>query len=480
MKTKIILLVLFCTYIFSFPDLFAQSDIESARTSVVKVKTQYSVKNKAGKIEKKAGTATGFCWQQSLHVVTALHAVAGVDEIKIIRNDGKTTTAKIISVLLEADLALWRLDADLGLKPLALADVNPNAGKSYTIWGFPHAVYKILDTEVRLSRSLEASPVLNDIIHGDDLKYQLEKQKYPSTNAKILKIGSTIQPGQSGAPLLTSDGKVIGVADGGLRGGAALLNWGMPAAYYVPKLHNSQDLIPRTVSLQSSLYSSSSTTIDEDATDEEVFMAIQQEAQANTVSMGGQSITKTWTASYNDIIGTMSEEDKADINAIMKAFDLDMRDTWYDIYEDFGTGATISIPYGEYFAVQNGWYYTCNADASICYYVLPFDAHTYQNAKDQAIALFNKTFPSNLWINDPESEDDFYEDDENYEASLTLDRNAADGSGFKLQYTVDIIGQDMLFAYIIYNSNNLQYDGFVKQFFHFSLAMEMRDFAFDY
>jgi hypothetical protein len=176
----------------------------------------------------------------------------------------------------------------------------------------------------------------------------------------------------------------------------------------------------------------------------------------------------------------MSEEDKADINAIMKAFDLDMQDTWYDIYEDFGTGATISIPYGEYFAVQNGWYYTCNADASICYYVLPFDAHTYQNAKDQAIALFNKTFPPNLWINDPESEDEFYVDDENYEASLTLDRNAADGSGFKLQYTVDIIGQDMLFAYIIYNSDNLQYDGFVKQFFHFSLAMEMRDFAFDY
>ncbi|KAF0203424.1 MAG: trypsin-like protein serine protease DegP-like [Bacteroidetes bacterium] len=479
MKTKIILLVLFCTYIFPFPDLFAQSDIESARTSVVKVKTQYSVKNKAGKIEKKAGTATGFCWQQSMHVVTALHSVAGVDEIKIIRNDGKTTTAKIISVLLEADLALLRLDADLGLKPLALADVSPNAGKSYTIWGFPHAVYKILDTEVRLSRSLEASPVLNDIIHGDDLKYQLEKQKYPSTNARILKIASPIQPGQSGAPLLTSDGKVIGVADGGLRGGTALLNWGMPAAYYVPKLHNSQDLIPRTVSLQSSLYSSS-TTIVEDATEEEVFMAIQQEAESNTVSMGEHSITKTWTASYNDIIGTMAEEDKAVINAIMTEFNLDMRDTWYDIYEDFGTGATISIPYGEYFAVQNGWYYTCNADASICYYVLPFDAQTYQNAKDQAVGLFDKYFPSNIWVADPESEDAFYEDDVNYEASLTFDRNAADGSGFKLQYTVDIIGKDMLFAYIIYNSNNLQYDGFVKQFFHFSLAMEMRDFAFDY
>lgn len=480
MKTKIILLVLFCTYIFPSSGLFAQSDMESARTSVVKVKTKYSVKNKAGKIEQKAGTATGFCWQQPLHVVTALHAVAGVNEIKIIKNDGKTTTAKIVSVLLEADLALLRLDSDLGLKPLALAEVSPNAGKSYTIWGFPHAVYKILDTEVRLSRSLEASPVLNDIIQGDELKYQIEKQKYPSANARILKIGSTIQPGQSGAPLFTSDGKVIGVADGGLRGGASLLNWGMPAAYYVPRLHNSQDIIPRTVSVQSSLYSSSSTTISEDASEEDVFLAIQQEAEANTVSMGENSITRTWTASYNEIIATMADEDKNELNAIMTEFRIDMRDTSYDIYEDFETGATISIPYGEYFAVQNGWYYTCNTDASICYYVLPFDAQTYQNAKDQAVGLFDKYFPSNIWVVDPESEDDFYEDDVNYEASLTFDRNAADGSGFKLQYTVDIIGKDMLFAYIIYNSDNLQYDDFVKQFFHFTLAMEMRDFAFDY
>lgn len=476
MKTKKILLLLIIACLL-FPAItIAQTDLESARTSVVKIKTKYSVKNKSGKLEQKAGSATGFCWNGSMYVVTALHAVAGVDEIKIFKNDGKSTTASVVKVLLEADLALLKLASEIGLKPLALAEVNPNAGKSYTIWGFPHAVYKIQDNEVRLSRSVEVSPVLNDIINGDDLKYQLEKQKYPSTNAKILKIGSTIQPGQSGAPLFTSDGKVVGVADGGLRGGAALLNWGMPANYYVPRLYTSGDLIPRTVSLQSVLYSSS-TTIPDDATDEEVTRIIIEEAEENTVSIGDKSITKSWTASFDEIMATMTAEDKTEIMAIVSEFGIDLSDTYYDIYEDYKTGATVSIPYGERFDVENDWFYTCNADASLCYYVLPFDAATYQNAKTQTYALFNNSFPADSWYFDEQTPDSVFEEDQYEEASYTLIRYSADGSGKEVEFTAEIYGSDLLVAFMIYNPNLLTDDTYLKQFFHFSIAMEMRDFA---
>jgi len=480
MKIRLILLSVISIYVLCLKGLYAQSDVESARTSVVKIKTKYSVKNKSGKVEPKAGTATGFWWQDPLYVVTALHAVAGVTEIKIYKNDGSYTTAKVVKALLEADLALLQLATDLGLKPLALAEVNANAGKSYTIWGFPHAVYKIQDNEVRLSRSVETSPILDDIINGDDLKYQLEKQKYPSTRAKILKIGSTIQPGQSGAPLFTSDGKVVGVADGGLRGGTALLNWGMPAHYYVPRLSTSQDLIPNTVSLQSSLYSSS-TLIPEDATDEEVKTIIEQEAEENTVYIGDQSITKTWTAGFEEITATMSEEDKADLMQAVQLLGIDMSDTWYDIYEDYNTGATISIPYGENFDVKDGWYYTCNADASLCYYVLPFDAATYQNAKTQTYSLFNNSFPAESWFYDATTPDEVVENDQYEEASYTLTRYLADGSGKVVEFVSEVYGAGLLVAFMIYDVNQLgNSSAYQKQYLHFSLAMEMRDFAYYY
>ncbi|MFH1119035.1 MAG: serine protease [Bacteroidota bacterium] len=476
MKAKFILFSLISVFLLYSYETVAQSDIESARTSVVKIKTKYSIKNKSGKVEPKAGTATGFCWQNPLYVVTALHAVAGVTEIIIYKNDGKYTTAKVVKALLEADLALLQLTADLGLKPLALAEVNANAGKRYTIWGFPHAVYKIQDNEVRLSRSVETSPILDDIINGDDLKYQLEKQKYPSTRAKILKIGSTIQPGQSGAPLFTSDGKVVGVADGGLRGGTALLNWGMPANYYVPRLYTSQDLIPGTVSMQSSLYSSS-TTIPENATDEEVTRIIIEEAKENTVTLGNKSITKSWTASFEEIMATMPEQDKADIEAMVSEFGINLSDTYYDIYEDYETGATVSIPYGANFDIKDGWFYTCNANASLCYYVLPFDAATYQNAKTQTYALFNNSFPADYWVYDPGTPDLVEEYDQYEEASYTLIRQSADGSGREVEFTAEIYGSDLLVAFMIYNPNLVVDSTYLKQFFHFSIAMEMRDFA---
>ncbi len=480
MKNRLFIFSLITVVILHSYDTIAQSDIESARASVVKIKTKYSVTNKSGKVEPKAGTATGFCWQDPLYVVTALHAVAGVTEIKIYKNDGSSTTAKVVKALLEADLALLKLASDLGLKPLALAEVNVNAGKSYTIWGFPHAVNKIQDNEVRLSRSVETSPILDDIINGDDLKYQLEKQKYPSTRAKILKIGSTIQPGQSGAPLFTSDGKVVGVADGGLRGGTALLNWGMPANYYVPRLSTSQDIIPNTVSMQSSLYSSS-TTIPEDATDEEVNEIIEEEAKENTIYIGDQSITKSWTADFEEITATMSEEDKASLLEAIKLNGIDMSDTWYDIYEDYNTGATISIPYGESFDVEDGWYYTCNADASLCYYVLPFDAETYENAKTQTYSLFNNSFPAESWVSSPEVPDAVEENDQYEEASYTLARVSADGSGKVLVFTSEIYGSDLMVAFMIYDVNQLIGNvTYQKQYLHFSLAMEMRDFAYDY
>ncbi|NTW26684.1 MAG: hypothetical protein HGA37_18440, partial [Lentimicrobium sp.] len=75
MNVKNILLSLISAC-FLFPAVtFAQTDLESARTSVVKIKTKYSVKNKSGSLEQKAGSATGFCWNGSMYVVTALHAV---------------------------------------------------------------------------------------------------------------------------------------------------------------------------------------------------------------------------------------------------------------------------------------------------------------------------------------------------------------------------------------------------------------------
>jgi len=486
----------------------AQSDRESARTSVVKITTNYSVRNtNSGRMERRVGTGTGFCWDESMYVVTALHVVAGVNDITVHNSAGNRTGASITKVLLEADLALLRLDSDLGLVPLKLEPVNPNAAKRFTIWGFPHSVFKMQDNEIRLSRSLEEKPILDHLINGDKLKYELEKQRYPSPKASILKISSIIQPGQSGAPLFTSDGKVVGVADGGLRGGTALLNWAMPAATYVPLLLTSNDTSPTTLSIQASLFNSSSTVMPEDMlADERVrssmfsdegsganefsgmdndrnnqyYEILARDEMNNTIHLNGKQITKTWTASFGDIISTLSREEANEIQKIVEDYDVDLDDTYYDIYEDFETGATISIPYGEMFDASNGWYYTCNADQSLCYYILPYESDSYENANYQAMALFNGFLESGHW----ETEEDYEEPDEielfddDQEATYLFTRFAAnEWDGRVLEFTADIIDTSLLVGVLIYDESKMEDYNYRRQFLHFEMALELRDFA---
>jgi S1-C subfamily serine protease len=474
MQKKYILSILFFSFIYLLNETMAQStDRESAGSSVVKIKTTYpaATKGKHG-----VATATGWCWKDPTLVITALHAVTGASKIMVSKTESVKCEAKIEKVLKEADLVLLRLTRDLGLVPLRLQTADPNSTLEYFVWGFPEGAYSMAGDDIRFSRSLEATPTLNSILTGNKLKNELETQGYPLPGARILRISSTIQPGHSGAPIMARDGTVIGVADGGLRGGTARINWAMPASYYVPRLSTSNDLVPKTPSVQVELYSSL-TEVDDDATEEEENSEYVREEVQNTIVNGEMSISKTWTASYDEITGTLSEKDIIDLATLTTAFGIDMSDTEYDIYEDYTTGATITAPAGEYFTVQNGWFYSGNADASLLYDALPFMAGTYGEAKNNAYLVYQQNFPADEWVSDPATPDVVDEDDEIEMASYEITRTAADGSGRMLYYCVEVDGPDLLVTFMLYNQLMLLDPDYLKKFLHYAVAMEMATFA---
>lgn len=473
MNIRYILLGLLFISANSITESSAQSnDTESARTSVVKIKTSYP----AGANGKHGlATATGWCWKDPTIVITALHAVAGADRITVYKNATTKCDAKIEKVLKEADLAMLRLSCDLKLVPLKLQAADPNSSNEYAVWGFPQGVYSVQGDDIRFSRSLETTPTLNSILTGDKLKNELENQGYPLPVARIIRISSIIQPGHSGAPIFAKDGTVIGVADGGLRGGTARINWAMPASYYVPRLVSSTDLIPKTPSVQVSLYSAR-TEVDADATEEEENREYVKEVAENTIGNGTKSISRTWTASYEDILSTMAEEDINDIEKITRSFKIDMTDTRYDIYEDYVTGATITVPANDYFTIQNGWFYSSNSDGTLVYNALPFSSGTYENALNNAVSVFQQTFPETEWGIDPESPD--YNDGSDKEewGIYELTRVARDGSGQVVFYRAEIEGSDLLISFMIYNEMMFSDASYLKQYLYYSLAMEMATF----
>lgn len=476
MNNRYLNLIMLLTFAGSMTNANAQQkDRDNAKTSVVKIQITYHKKSN-GKVVKEVGTATGWCWKEPTLIVTALHAVTGADKITVYKTGVGPATAKIEKVLKEADLALLRLDSDLKLVPLQLQEADPNSMGEYYVWGFPHSVFTMQGDDIRLSRSLEETPTLNNILTGNKLKDELKTQGYPLPGARILRISSTIQPGHSGAPIMTKTGTVIGIADGGLRDGTARINWAMPASYYVPKLTGSKDVVPAEPSVQVSLYSSR-TIIEEGATPEEEIRELEKEAEENTLINGNQSISKTWTASFDDILGTLSEQDKQDLVAVFESFNIDMSDRMFDIYEDFETGATITIPYGENFNVENGWFYVRSADETLYSNALPFYAETYENAKTNALIVFQENFPEGEWEEIADSPDEVVVNDEEETASFTVNRISGTGSGESVTFTAEVNGPYLLVTFMVYNTNLLSDAEYMKLYMHYYLSMYMHSFA---
>lgn len=454
--------------------LHAQSDNIGAKSVVKIVTTHKATEN--GKAVKKLNTATAWCWKEPTLIVTALHAVAGADNIQVNKNNEKTTNAKVVSVLKEADLALLRINEDIGLTPLSLENADPNTKTEYAIWGYPHGVYSIQGDDIRFSRSLETNPTLNSILTGNELKHDLKVQGYPLPEARILRISSTIQPGHSGAPIFTSMGKVIGVADGGLRGGSARINWAMPAAFYVPRLLDSKDEKPVNTSMQVSLYSSS-ITVDADANDKEESEMIQKTTDNQKVKNGEQTIDQTWTTDYATIYKTLAQEDKKDLDTFLEESKINMSDTQYDVYEDFATGSALAFPTGYQLDVQNGWYCTSTSDASIIYYALPFNSGTYKNAVDnisvstQSVTkLFTDDSP---WVLPENSKDKWIADATKETAYYEAERS----NGKKLiSYTAEVKGPFLLVTVVVTDMSVLNSMDGIKELLHFSVAAQVTSF----
>ena len=479
MKVYLLSLSLFIGFVFS-SFVFAQGDRESAK-SVVKVTCSFIVKENGREVTKIAN-ASGWCWKNSRYIITALHEVAGIrnEDIKVYTDQERSASgARVIRILKEADLALLELTAELGLTPLNLEPVDPNASDEFSIWGFPNNVFSMSGDDIRFSRSLSAVPTLNSIIGNDALKRELELQTYPLTRAQIIRISSTIQPGHSGAPIMKKNGRVVGIADGGLREGTARLNWAMPASVYVERLLTSTDVLPdpRKRSLQSNLYSSV-ITVETTATKEDINNAYKQEAKSNTIVYGGKSITKTWSGTYDQILATMPPDQAEPYRKVTYDVRVNMSDTRFDIYEDFKTGATVVMPSNENFNFALGaWFNSSDQASGISISASPWPYQSFEAAKQGALTVLERTFPRTQWNLSPQHPDEAPEiNNANQWATYKMTRVSKDGHKTAF-YTAQVYGQTILISYLMYDETRFGEPAYYKKYLHYYFASCLARFS---
>ncbi len=293
------------------------------------------------KIDAGNHSATGFLWPDASHVVTALHVVDGAPRIvgHQVDRQGRITASHALAVervLKDSDLVLLRLPAALPSPPLAASAGAPAVKQSLDALGFPLNIPGASNIEVKVRFG---GTQLRSILPPKVLEQLAE---YPSPAAEILNLEGNLVPGISGAPLLDAEGRVAGIANGGLEEGALGICWGIPATQ-LARLQQSADTrlpgAPRVAQL----------------------FAADLQADVKTLPrLAGVTLTKLRSRSFLQLAATADDQlGLAQLGNVFQGFQ--PASFRYDVYQDLSTGASVAVPegarlfeQGDFIAVQAG------------------------------------------------------------------------------------------------------------------------------
>jgi len=174
--------------------------VEKVKTAVVKIELYKKDKNK----EVAAGTGSGFLFSSDGFLFTNSHVVHNAEIIKVKLHDGHTELASLVGDDPDTDLAILKISGpeftpvklgdaeELKIGQLVIAIGNP--------LGFQHTV--TAGVVSALGRTLEGQTgrMMDSMIQTD----------------------AALNPGNSGGPLINTDGEVVGVNTATIRGAQGL------------------------------------------------------------------------------------------------------------------------------------------------------------------------------------------------------------------------------------------------------------------
>jgi hypothetical protein len=194
---------------------------------------------------------------------------------------------------------------------------------------------------------------------------------------------------------------------------------------------------------------------------------------------GTLSVSKTWTATFQDILATMNEKDRKELEGKMKRekFKLDMTDIKYDIYTDSKTGATFAVPSGGNIDSDNGVRFNSGNAAgtgsdSVQYSVLYAGTSSYREAISTVTRIIDNKFPVKAW-----RETASIVDTSNHDQSSIVHRYADKVNKFG-QIDAEVSDTVYLVVSLTYNSFLLDHDPvYLTKFYQYSMALYMTSFT---
>ena len=159
--------------------------------------------------EVRAGTGSGFLWDDKGHIVTNFHVVQGATRVAVTLIDGNTYDAEIIGAEPRKDMAVLKIDlrktnvVPFGEKVSNSAEIL--VGQKAIAIGNPYG----LDHTLTVGNVSALSRSMPSVIDGGTIR-------------DMIQTDAPINPGNSGGPLLDSRGQLMGMNTMILRGSTGI------------------------------------------------------------------------------------------------------------------------------------------------------------------------------------------------------------------------------------------------------------------
>lgn len=157
------------------------------------------------RIDTEVGTGSGFFFHSRRHVATAFHVIEGAKHVFVSFQDGRRMRAAVVAHDEDHDVALLELPVDAGAQVLEPFGGPLAMGMQVVAIGHPFS---------DLSR---IEPKLTGL-----LDWSLVTGVVGAFSEHWIQVSGSVNPGNSGGPLLSADGRVIGVISSRLTQAEAL------------------------------------------------------------------------------------------------------------------------------------------------------------------------------------------------------------------------------------------------------------------
>jgi len=162
-------------------------------SSVVFVTTSFQISGFFGQ-QAESGTGSGVIISEDGYILTNNHVIEDAETVRVGLADGSVAKAEIIGTDPDTDLAVLKINVDASLEPAVLGDSNKlSVGMKAIAVGTPFNLERTATLGIisALNRTIDTD--VGTVIKG------------------IIQTDASINPGNSGGPLVTLDGKVIGI-----------------------------------------------------------------------------------------------------------------------------------------------------------------------------------------------------------------------------------------------------------------------------